>query len=194
MRSHLMTTTSMDKTEDARDSFTLVDILRFISGLLLLNAFASWWFTSSSTWGYNGKWINPRYLSHIVTGNMVNLTLDELASYKGEDPNLPIYIAINGSVYDVTCAPEIYGPKGPYRFFSGRDSARAFVTGCFQNPEEFTYDLRGLDLEEAATDIRNWQRYFEKSSRYWYVGSVEHEPLAGEPPAPCKHNKYPNHQ
>lgn len=183
----------MEKSEEERTSFNLLDMLRLFGGILLANALASWWFTSTSTWGYKGKWIDPRYLNHVVTGNMVNLTLDELAVYNGADPKLPIYLAINGSVFDVTCAPEIYGPKGAYRFFSGKDSARAFVTGCFQNPDEFTYDLRGLDPEEAAHDISSWQKYFEKSSKYWYVGTVHHEPITGGPPAPCQHMKYPSH-
>lgn len=177
----------------SRDSFNLLDILRLVSGLLLFNAFASWWFTSTSTWGYKGRWINPRYLQYRVYGQNVDLTLDELALYNGTDSLLPIYVAINGSVYDVTSAPDIYGPKGPYRFFSGRDSARAFVTGCFQNPQEFTYDLRELDPAEAEQDIKSWQHYFEKSDRYWYTGIVHHEELTGPPPPPCKHVKYPSH-
>lgn len=183
----------MNDTDDSRESFTMIDILRLISGLLFLNAFASWWFTSTSTWGYKGKWINPSYLTHRVTGHYVNLTLDELALYNGTEASLPIYIAINGSVYDVSSAPDIYGPKGPYRFFSGRDAARAFITGCFQNPEEFTYDLRELDPEEAAHDLKSWQDYFGESNKYWYVGTVKHEELTGPPPPPCQHMKYPGH-
>lgn len=183
----------MSKPEESTDRFSLLDILRLIGGLLLFNAFASWWFTSSSTWGYHGKWINPRYVKHILWEPQVNLTLAELASFNGENTNLPIYIAINGSVYDVSSAPEIYGPGGPYRFFSGRDAARAFVTGCFQNPQEFTYDLREIDPKEAARDIKSWQDYFGESEKYWYVGTVSHEPLTGSPPAPCQHMKYPSH-
>ena len=36
-----------------------------------------------------------------------------------------------------------YGPGGSYHFFAGRDAARAFVTGCFQ--EDQTPDLRGVE-------------------------------------------------
>ena len=67
----------------ARDAFTLIDIVRVVGGLLFLNAFFSWWFTSTSTWGYNGKWINTQYLKHRLTNNYVNLTIDELALYNG---------------------------------------------------------------------------------------------------------------
>lgn len=37
----------------------------------------------------------------------------------------------------------MYGPGGGYGFFSGRDAARAFVSGCFS--EDLTWDLRGLE-------------------------------------------------
>lgn len=40
----------------------------------------------------------------------------------------------------------MYGPGGGYGFFSGKDAARAFVTGCFQ--EDLTHDIRGLDPKQ----------------------------------------------
>lgn len=178
---------------DSRTQFNFLDLLRVFSGILFLNAVASWWFTSSPTWGYSGKWINQRYLIHRLSRQNLSLTSQDLSLYNGSDPSLPIYIGINGSIYDVTASPQIYGPKGPYKFFSGKDAARAFVTGCFQKENEFTHDLRGLDPEEAKEDIESWQKYFEKNSKYWYVGSVSHGPLTGEPPEPCEHRKYPHY-
>lgn len=187
----------VDSRDPDNERFGIIDIARIIGGLLFLNAFLSWWFTSTSTWGYKGKWIDPRYLQLRITNNYVNLTLDELSLYNGSDTNLPILIGINGKVYDVSRSRAVYGPKGTYNFFSGRDSARAFVTGCFNKDDEFTYDLRGLDPTEAIHDIKEWQTFFEDNSKYWYAGTVQHEELTGDPPAPCEHSKFPtyyNHQ
>lgn len=181
----------MSKQNSTRDTFGIVDIVRLLSGLLLLNAIASWWFTSTSTWGYKGKWINPRYLKFRAVGRPLVFEMSELAKYNGADSTLPIYLAINGSVYDVTASRHMYGPKGPYRFFSGRDATRAFVTGCFQNPDEFTHDLRGLDPDEINADVKSWRNFFETSQKYWYVGKVLLEPVSGEPPSPCTHQKFP---
>lgn len=151
--------------------------------------------------------------------------------YNGEDPTLPIYVAINGSVFDVSSNPVTYGPGGSYGFFSGRDAARAYVSGCFA--EDLTWDLRGLEeqfikgtereeddaeLEEierlTATNknesrvryltkrrerrreeawqkvvkaVNHWDNFFRNHDKYFYVGTVTHPDLSGEPIRPqCK--------
>jgi predicted heme/steroid binding protein len=84
------------------------------------------------------------------------LTDAELSLYNGTDPSLPIYLALNGTIYDVSAGPKHYGPGGSYHFFAGKDATRAFVTGCFDT--DLVGDLRGveemfmpLDLDEAPT-------------------------------------------
>jgi predicted heme/steroid binding protein len=71
------------------------------------------------------------------------LTPAQLALYNGTDPKLPIYLALNGSIYDVSASPHLYGPGGGYGFFAGKDATRAFVTGCFE--EDLVGDLRGVE-------------------------------------------------
>lgn len=78
------------------------------------------------------------------------LTDDELRAYDGTDPSKPIYIALNGTIYDVSASPKTYGPGGSYHFFSGRDAARAFLTGCFK--EDQTPDLRGVEMMYIPVD------------------------------------------
>lgn len=175
-----------------RTRFNLLDILRILSGVLLLNAFFSWYFTSTGTWGYEGKWVSTRYLRHVLFGRTTHLTMEELSKFDGSNPALPIYLAVNGSVYDVSASPQIYGKDGPYHFFSGRDAARAFVTGCFHKEDEFTYDLRGIDPREAETDVKSWQNFFVNHGKYFYVGTVDHPLLTGDPPKPCKGAKFPH--
>jgi predicted heme/steroid binding protein len=67
----------------------------------------------------------------------------ELTKYDGPDPTKPIYLALNGTIYDVSASPQTYGPGGSYHFFAGRDAARAFLTGCFA--EDAIPDLRGVE-------------------------------------------------
>lgn len=168
--------------------FNPIDILRIIGGILFFNAFLSWWFTSLPTWGYQGKYIDTQYYLHQISGP-VNFTSSELSQYKGIDSG-KIYVAVNGSVYDVSSSPKVYGPGGSYHQLTGKDCARVYVTGCFQNEDQFTHDLRGLNEQEATKDISGWQKFFANHPKYWYAGVVHNEMLSGDLPKSCMSTKY----
>lgn len=94
----------------------------------------------------------------------IALTDAELAQYNGEDPTKPIYVAVNGSIFDVSANPQAYGPIGGYHFFAGRDAARAFVSGCFK--EDLTYDLRGVEEQFIEGEERHIdEKEFEEIQR-----------------------------
>lgn len=46
-----------------------------------------------------------------------------LKKYNGTDPTLPIYLALDGYVYDVTKGKEFYVSGGPYHYLAGKDSS-----------------------------------------------------------------------
>ncbi|RKO94725.1 cytochrome b5-like heme/steroid binding domain-containing protein, partial [Blyttiomyces helicus] len=103
------------------------------------------------------------------------LTTEELKQYDGSDPKkpyLPCYQV--RKVYDVTEGRSYYGPGGSYAFFSGRDAAKGYITGCFQ--KHLTHDLRGL-TEDQIKSLSSWSDFYEKSDKYFYVGEVVHEPI-----------------
>src|SRR3954453_20181725 len=85
-----------------------------------------------------------------MQGGSVHLTPSQLTLYNGTDPSLPIYLAVNGSIYDVSENRMIYGPGGSYNFFAGRDATRAFVTGCFK--DDLTADIRGVETMFVAVE------------------------------------------
>lgn len=102
-------------------------------------------------------------------------TDSQLAQYDGSNPDLPIYLAINGSVFDVSANPATYGPGGGYSVFSGVDAARGFVTGCFA--EDRNWDLRGveemfleLDDELDLFEAGKWGELVEKFGDSWEEG------------------------
>jgi len=49
-------------------------------------------------------------------------TAADLARYDGTDPILPIYLALDGYVYDVTAGSSFYAVGGDYHYLAGRDS------------------------------------------------------------------------
>ena len=85
----------------------------------------------------------------------VSLTDAELLSYDGSDPSKPIYLALNGTIYDVTAGRRVYGPGGSYNVFAGKDAARGFITGCFA--EDSTPDLRGAEWTYVPVDVPGFE-------------------------------------
>lgn len=90
----------------------------------------------------------------------IYLTPTELATYDGTDPSKPLYLAINGTIYDVSSNRRTYGPGGSYHYFAGCDAARAYVTGCFA--EDRTPDMRGVEEMFLPLDDPEVDRYFSK--------------------------------
>ncbi|QDS77523.1 hypothetical protein FKW77_000733 [Venturia effusa] len=137
------TTQPAESSPKKNYGINVVDILRGITGLLLLAAALSWFITGESIiWNWRQL---PTLLGTAkrAVGGDILLTDAELAQYDGTDLNKPIYVGLNGSIYDVSASPQTYGAGGGYSFFSGKDAARAFVTGCFA--EDLTPDLRGVE-------------------------------------------------
>lgn len=61
--------------------------------------------------------------AHPVTNaNQRVFTASELARYDGTNPSLPIYLAFEGKVYNVTPGNKFYKTGGTYHFLAGRDS------------------------------------------------------------------------
>ncbi|TFY81480.1 hypothetical protein EWM64_g2541 [Hericium alpestre] len=75
--------------------------------------------TGDLLWGYEGKW------AHLKTYWPTDQTLfseRQLASFDGSDPHRPLYIAIDGDVYDVSSNRRVYGPGGSYHIMAGKDA------------------------------------------------------------------------
>ena len=125
-----------------------------------------------------------------------------MKKYDGSNPDLPIYLAINGTIYDVSLGRKHYGPGGSYHFFAGADASRAFVTNCFK--EDITSDMRGVEdmfipLDDPEVDklytkgqlkalkeqerrkakeqvhaaLKHWVDFFEGSGKYTKIGRVK---------------------
>lgn len=157
-----------------------------VVGYLLAGlAIASYFTSSTFTFGIHNKYTNvQRYM--VRWSEPLNLSEEELSKFDGSNNKEPIYIAIDGDVYDVSSNREMYArPNGAYSFFAGRDAARAFVTGCFGNEEQLTHDLRGLGEQELAS-LQRWKDFYDNHYSYYKIGTVWHKPLSSEPPPYCR--------
>ncbi|KAF2461802.1 hypothetical protein BDY21DRAFT_277101 [Lineolata rhizophorae] len=133
-----------DADDDSRNKLGVLDVLRLLGGAALLSCALSWYISNGESllWGWRPWFVRGQALRSWWRGPVI-LTDEQLLAYDGSDPAKPIYVGLNGTIYDVSTNPHTYGPGGSYHFFAGRDAARAFITGCFR--EDLTPDLRGAE-------------------------------------------------
>ena len=81
----------------------------------------------------------------VARGQELSITEADLRAYDGTDDSKPIYLAIDGTVYDVSASPAFYGPGGHYHHFTGRDATRAWVTECWDTEDQLTWRMDGLE-------------------------------------------------
>ncbi|KAF9535020.1 cytochrome b5-like heme/steroid binding domain-containing protein [Crepidotus variabilis] len=156
----------------------LLGLLKFIVIVVFMFALAGKFLTGSYTWESNSKWLQAK--TYIPKGGGQRLFSQEgLATFNGEDGR-PIYLAIDGDVYDVSKG-KAYQPGGSYHHFAGVDAARAFGTGCFATHK--THDLRGLTDAEYA-GVQHWKQFYANHKDYVKIGKVLHPPLDYDSPIP----------
>jgi len=101
-------------------------------------------------------------------------TLEELKQFSGSDASKPIYVAIKGTVFDVSHKADVYGPGKSYNIFAGKDGSKGLGKSSLK-PEDAVPDYS--DLPEADMKVLNdWHAFFSK--RYNVVGKVTDHPVA----------------
>lgn len=58
-----------------------------------------------------------------LPADLPKFSLEQLKPFDGTDPKKPIYIALDGLVYDVTPGREFYQVGGSYHDLAGKDSS-----------------------------------------------------------------------
>ena len=90
-----------------------------VSSLVILTIFASW-----MTVNYQKNLRMSNNNQHLVSGSNLPIMKEaDLKKYNGSDNNLPIYIGLNGLVYDVSSGRDFYKTEGPYHYLAGKDSS-----------------------------------------------------------------------
>ncbi|KAH9839081.1 progesterone binding protein [Rhodofomes roseus] len=100
------------------------------------------------------------------------ITLEELRKYDGSDSSRPIYVAIKGTVFDVTRKADTYGPGKSYNLFAGKDASKALGMSSLKE-EDAVSDYSALSEADLKT-LNDWHDFFSK--RYNVVGKVSDLP------------------
>ncbi|WBW75309.1 cytochrome P450 regulator Dap1 [Schizosaccharomyces osmophilus] len=98
----------------------------------------------------------------------------ELQEFNGVHRSL-VFLAIKGTVYNVTLGSKFYGPKGPYSAFGGRDATRGLAKSSFD--DEFIPSVEADDLDdwsdlndEEKQTLDDWKAFFDQ--KYPAVGRL----------------------
>lgn len=193
--------TEVEVEDESSAVISVIDILRVVSTLIGICLAASYYVTSGESliFGLPRPWFTkPAEIRQYFRGP-VYLTPAELARFDGTDTSLPIYLAVNGTIFDVSAGAHTYGPGGSYHAFAGHDASRAFVTGCFM--EDRTSDLRGAEdvyipiddpdeeissgerktraererrvaKKKVFDEVDKWVKFYTNSKKYFEVGKV----------------------
>ncbi|KAM4770866.1 neudesin [Rhinophrynus dorsalis] len=94
-------------------------------------------------------------------------TDEDLAKYNGEQDDQPIYMAVKGTVFDVSAGKEFYGKGASYNALAGKDSTRA-VAKMSLDPADLTYDTTELSEEELKSLDDIFESVYKK--KYPIVG------------------------
>ncbi|KXT12492.1 hypothetical protein AC579_7346 [Pseudocercospora musae] len=103
------------------------------------------------------------------------ISLDHLSKCDGTHEGYPTYVAIKGTVFDVT-GNKAYGPEGSYKVFAGKDASRALAQSSLK-AEEARPDWYDLSDEHKKV-LNDWYTFFSK--RYNIKGKVEGATNTGE--------------
>lgn len=88
-----------------------------ILAILILNLF----FVSGIIFVFNKK---QHPVTVPVSSTLKIYSVANLQPFNGTDPGKPIYIGLNGLVYDVSSGQDFYQSGGPYHDLAGRDSSK----------------------------------------------------------------------
>ncbi|KAF5357579.1 hypothetical protein D9758_007457 [Tetrapyrgos nigripes] len=167
-----------EKDPTAQEEVGVFGILKFFVYLIIFTAVAGKFITGSYTWDYEGKWVQLK--TYLPDRNQRLFSERLLSEFDGSKEGRPIYLAIDGDVYDVTKG-RAYQPGGSYHILTGVDAARAFATGCFKDHR--THDLRGLSNKELDS-IKHWKTFYAEHKDYFRIGRVSHPPIDPASPIP----------
>jgi len=124
----------------------------------------------------NTKTVNDKPLKTIMQAPRDDLappkddpfTLEQLKQYDGSDPKKPIYVAIKGTVFDVSHKQDVYGPGKSYNIFAGKDGSKGLGMSSLK-PEDAIPDYSHLSESDMKV-LDDWHGFFSK--RYNIVGKV----------------------
>jgi len=105
-----------------------------------------------------------------------NFTLEQLRKFNGvvdeKGNETPLYLSVQGTVFDVSDAKDFYGPGGPYECFAGRECGVALAKMSFD--DTYLDDFDGIEKlnHGERMELENWIDKFTHYRRYPILGKL----------------------
>ena len=123
---------------------------------------------------------------------LLQFTLEQLHRYKPDchlnrpHVGLPGYgtlltqqslcLAIQGRVYDVSCATRFYGKGGMYCFFTGHDITYALAKESLESEDyDRWFEIQSGNLELTPSESENLKKWLARFSKYMVIGELVSE-------------------
>jgi predicted heme/steroid binding protein len=100
-----------------------------------------------TTLTHTSKTNNQNRIADHSSSTLSIITHQELTLHDGSFPKLPIYIALDGYVYDVTSGRKFYESGAVYHYLVGKDSSKSLHIMCVDIIKE-KYPIIGILKEE----------------------------------------------
>ncbi|KAF2277340.1 cytochrome b5 [Westerdykella ornata] len=97
------------------------------------------------------------------------ITLEYLAKCDGTNEGYPTYVAIKGTVFDVS-GKDTYAPGKSYHVFAGKEPNRALALSSLKEEDAQRSDYDDLPDDKKKV-LDDWYTFFSK--RYNQVGKVQ---------------------
>lgn len=173
---------SDDEDGDVDTTFTILDMIRMLAGLILTWCVLSRSFTDS--WFYipgqnSVEKVNkeppaiPTYWSN--QDLPLEFTLDQLSEFTGQGESGRILLSVKGHVFDVTEGESFYGKWGAYRKFAGTDCSNLLGYSMWDVSalgKKCNHDLSDIS-EQEMTRVDSWLKYFMQ--KYPEIGYLKED-------------------
>ncbi|GAV52625.1 hypothetical protein ZYGR_0AG06160 [Zygosaccharomyces rouxii] len=169
-----------DGGEHIGTTFTFLDIIRMLAGLILAwcvvsRSFTDRWFYIPGQNSVRKTSISPPEVPAFWSNQdlPVAFTLDQLSQYKGQGESGRILLSVKGQVFDVTEGESFYGKWGAYRKFAGTDCSNLFGYSMWDVSalgRKCNHDLSDVSEQEMAR-VNSWLEYFTR--KYPKIGYLK---------------------
>lgn len=127
----------------------------WLLGLALAVAVLAIWWPSIAP---SGKWCPVHFVGRAASALGLPLPWYSLQDLS-QAVDSPLYLAVNGVVFDVATGHRFYGPGAQYHVFAGHDAGRALAAGDF---DVHNTSLLGLTDELLSQVVQQEHFYSQK--------------------------------